>query len=136
MTDCIFCKIVAGDIPSSKILETENTLAFLDISPVNKGHVLVIPKEHYETLTDIPDDLLSLVVKDMKKVAVAVMMATKADGYNIQMNNYASAGQVVMHAHFHIVPRFKGDGFELWPGREYECGEAESVMDDIKSEVK
>ncbi len=131
MGDCIFCKIVKGDIPSSMLLEGKNFYSFLDIGPVSKGHALVVPKEHYETLTDIPDDVLAEMSKAVKTISNAINKAMNADGYNIQMNNYSAAGQVVPHAHFHIVPRFKGDGLMLWPGKRYEEGELDKIHEKI-----
>ena len=107
---CIFCKIVRGEIPSVKIYEDENIFAFMDIAPANPGHAMVIPKGHFETLVDIPDDLANDMTLLTKKIARAAMSALAAEGFNIAMNNKQVAGQVVPHAHIHIIPRFKGDG--------------------------
>jgi histidine triad (HIT) family protein len=123
--NCIFCKIVKGEIPCQKLYENDSVLAFLDIGPVNKGHALVIPKKHYESLFDIPDDSLTLIAKAAKKVAKAVMQATQAEGLNLLQNNYKVAGQLVPHAHFHIIPRFGDDGFKHWPQGSYNPGEIE-----------
>ena len=87
MVDCVFCKIIKGEIPSTKLYEDNDILAFLDIMPANKGHTLVIPKKHHETLTDIPIDELEKLTKELQKMAVAVVKATNAEGYNIVMNN-------------------------------------------------
>lgn len=119
-SNCIFCKIVAGEIPSAKIYESEATFAFLDIAPVNKGHALVIPKRHYANLFELPEELGNALLTDMKRVAAAVMAATGADGLNVGMNNHEAAGQVVMHAHFHLIPRFRDDGLVLWGQQSYE----------------
>jgi len=135
MADCIFCKIVKKKIPSSAVYENKKVLAFLDIYPVNKGHVLIIPKKHYETLTDIPDELLADVMKATKKVAKAVMKAMKTDGFNVGMNNYKTAGQLVPHAHFHIIPRFKEDGLKLWPQGSYQEGEMKPIAESIKKNI-
>ena len=135
MADCIFCKIVKKEIPSSTVYENKNVLAFLDIYPVNKGHVLIIPKKHYETLTDIPDELLADVMKATKKVAKAVMKAMKTDGFNVGMNNYKAAGQLVPHAHFHIIPRFNEDGLKLWPQGSYQEGEMKPIAEAIKKNI-
>ena len=129
--DCLFCKIVKGEIPSAKIYEDDYVYAFLDIGPVNKGHTLVIPKQHYETFLDIPDDIVSKLAVALKKIADAVMKGVDADGFNIGMNNYEAAGQVVKHAHFHIMPRFRGDGLKLWPQGSYSDGEMEAVRQKI-----
>jgi len=132
--ECVFCKIVKGDIPSAKLYEDENILAFLDIMPANKGHALVIPKKHYEVLVDIPIDELEKLMDELKKITEAVIEATKAEGFNILMNNKKVAGQLVPHAHFHIVPRFSDDGLEFkWPSKKYEEGEIEEYKEKIIS---
>ncbi|MDC0335782.1 HIT family protein [Pseudodesulfovibrio sp.] len=118
--DCIFCKIVAGDIPSAKVFESETCLAFLDIAPVNAGHTLVLTKGHYPTLMDLPAELGSDLTDTLSKVGKAVMEATGADGLNLMQNNYEAAGQLVHHAHFHLIPRHSDDGLKLWPQSGYE----------------
>jgi histidine triad (HIT) family protein len=131
--DCIFCKIIQGKIPCSKILEDNDFLAFMDIRPINKGHVLIVPKAHCTNILDFPRAEETDLVEFMKKVAKAVVKATGADGFNLGMNNGPAAGQVVMHAHFHIIPRFKGDGLASWPHKEYLPGEIDSLRDKIAS---
>ncbi len=131
MEECLFCKIVKGELPSSKIYEDEDTLAFLDLFPVNKGHSLVIPKEHYETIFDVPSDILSKVSSVMKNVADAVKKGVNADGISIAQSNGKDAGQVISHIHFHIMPRFKDDGLKLWPQGKYEEGEMDKFKEDI-----
>lgn len=118
--DCIFCKIVAGDIPSAKVYESETCLAFLDIAPVNAGHVLVLPKGHYPTLMDIPAELGTDLMDALSKIGEATMEATGADGMNLIQNNYEAAGQLVHHAHFHLIPRHSDDGLKLWPQSGYD----------------
>ena len=132
MSDCIFCKIIAGDIPSYKVYENDKVLAFLDITPVNPGHTLVVSKEHYENLNDLPQELASKIIQAVKKIAPAVVKAVGADGFNLNLNNGPAAGQIVNHVHFHIVPRKIGDGYELWSGKEYGEGEAQIILDKIK----
>ena len=129
-TDCIFCKIVNGEIPCAKIHETETTLAFLDIAPVSPGHVLVIPKAHCPDLFELPDSLAASLLAAQKVVGRAVMAATGATGLNVQMNNGADAGQMVFHAHLHLIPRRAGDGLTLWPGRPYPDAAAMAAMAD------
>jgi len=121
--DCIFCKIVAGQIPSAKIYDRGGVYAFLDIAPVNKGHALVVSKAHYATLFDLPDDLGRELLGALKTVGRAVMSATGASGLNVGMNNFESAGQLVHHAHFHLIPRHEGDGLSLWTQHAYESVE-------------
>ncbi|MBW2990958.1 HIT family protein [Candidatus Woesearchaeota archaeon] len=130
---CIFCKIVKGEIPSNKIYEDNEFLAFLDIAPVNPGHALVIPKLHCKNLLDFPKAEETDLLEFIKKVAKAVVKATKAEGFNLGMNNGRVAGQLVDHAHFHIIPRFSGDGCKHWPKKDYKEGEMEEVMKKIKN---
>ncbi len=135
MNDCIFCKIIKGEIPSNKVYEDEKVLAFLDIGPVNKGHTLVIPKDHYENIYDISDDLLKNVITAVKKVSIALKKGVSADGINIAMSNEKPSGQLVPHFHFHIIPRFKEDGLKHWPQGTYKEGEAEQVKEKIKNNL-
>jgi len=110
---CIFCKIVKGEIPCAKIYEDDKVISFLDIAPTGKGHALVVPKEHYETLIDLPEGFPLLSV--IKKVAKAQSAALGSEGFNVVINNQKVAGQVVPHAHVHIIPRQANDGvhFEM-----------------------
>ncbi|WP_242012436.1 HIT family protein [Pseudodesulfovibrio cashew] len=118
--DCIFCKIVAGEIPCAKVFESEACLAFLDIAPVHPGHVLVLPKDHHPTLMDTPAELGKDLMAALSSVSKAVMEATGADGLNLFQNNHEAAGQLVHHVHFHLVPRHADDGLELWPQSGYD----------------
>ncbi|MCK5539172.1 MAG: HIT family protein [Bacteroidales bacterium] len=133
MNNCIFCKIVAGVLPSYKIYEDSKVLVFLDIAPVHPGHILVIPKEHFANLEEIPQDLLGDVIKIVKKIGLALKKGMAYDGYNIQENNDPVAGQIVPHIHFHIIPRVEGDGLDLWLQKGYRDGEAENVLEKIKN---
>ncbi len=105
---CIFCKIVRKQSPVSMIYENENTLAFLDIRPLNLGHTLVVPKAHYVDIFDIPENELSNVHKISKIVSPAIKKATNADGISIIQQNGKAAGQDIFHLHVHVVPRFEG----------------------------
>ncbi len=135
--DCIFCKIIKGELPSSKIYEDEKTLAFLDIAPVNQGHALIIPKEHFPNIYETPDEVIAEMMKVAKKVSHAVKDAVRADGVNVTMNNNHAAGQIVFHAHIHVIPRFTNDGFELWYGKHpYKDGEKDTMAEKIKTEIK
>lgn len=128
----MFCKIVRGDIPSSKVYEDEFSLAFLDINPINLGHTLLMPKEHYENVFDLPEELLMKLSVNSKKLAAAIKDALAADGVNITSNNGRASGQLVFHAHSHIIPRYTDDGFRHWKGaRGYNEGEAKEIARKI-----
>jgi histidine triad (HIT) family protein len=130
--DCIFCKIIAGQIPSEKIYENEIIFSFLDVNPVSEGHTLVVPKMHYDRLHNCPAGVLSEIIVPLGKISRAVCDATGADGYNILCNNGEAAGQIVGHLHFHIVPRRSGDGiFNKWPAFKYEQGRIEQIGREI-----
>lgn len=134
--DCIFCKIVAGQIPSVKIYEDVDVLAFLDIGPLSDGHTLVIPKKHYAKIHECPAELLAKVGAVLPKVSGAVFGAMAADGYNVLCNNGRASGQLVEHIHFHIIPRIAGDGiFTQWPAKKYAAGKVEDVAERIKAEL-
>lgn len=134
---CLFCSIIQGEIPCKKVYEDNEIFAFLDIKPVNKGHTLVIPKKHYVTLLDIPDDLLLKLLIVTKKLASTLMTSLSATGFNININNYSDAGQLIPHLHIHIVPRFLNDGHKLWSGMEYKDEEEfNSVLGSIKNDAK
>ncbi|MFH1181722.1 MAG: HIT family protein [Candidatus Woesearchaeota archaeon] len=133
--DCIFCKIVKGEIPSEKVYEDSDVLAFLDISPVHKGHTLVIPKMHYETLMDTPDELLCKVIAAVKIVSAAVKKAVKAEGVSIGQSNHKSAGQAIPHLHFHVMPRFENDGLRHWPQGKYAEGEMKLYGSKIRAQL-
>ncbi|MDP7324199.1 MAG: HIT family protein [Candidatus Woesearchaeota archaeon] len=136
MTDCIFCKIIKGELPCSKIYEDDKIFSFLDIGPVNKGHTLVIPKEHHEVLMDVPDDLLKELALAVKKISKAVMKGTGCDGLTVGISNYKAGGQVVPHAHFHIMPRLEDDGLKMWPQGKYDDGEMDNYKDKIINALK
>ncbi len=108
--DCLFCKIVKGEIPCHKVYEDGNTLAFLDINPITKGHTVVIPKFHAETLLDLPDDLVAELFLAVKKITQNIKDKLNPDGFNIGINMRKVAGQAVDHLHIHILPRWQDDG--------------------------
>lgn len=133
MDDCIFCKIASGEIPSHKVYEDSDVFAFLDAKPINPGHTLVIPKEHYKDLYETPDEILKKLSVAVKKVALSVKKGLSPDGINIGMNNEPAAGQVVFHAHIHVIPRKKGDNLKHWPGQELSKEKQEEILEKIKS---
>jgi histidine triad (HIT) family protein len=108
--DCIFCAIVAGDIPGRIVRETETTLAFLDVNPLAPGHTLVVPKDHHARLADLPDDVAADIFRDVHELVPHVEDAVDADATTVGINDGEAAGQEVPHVHAHIVPRFDGDG--------------------------
>jgi len=133
MDDCVFCKMVAGDIPVVKVYEDEGVLAFLDIGPISDGHTLVIPKEHVSRVHECKPEVLAQVGSCLGRIAGAVAEAVDADGYNVLCNNGRAAGQVVEHLHFHIIPRRMGDGvFTQWPAYKYEKGQ----IDDFAAKIR
>ena len=108
--DCLFCKIASGEIPSYKVYEDEFALAFLDIHPCSKGHTVVIPKSHIESLNDMSLDYWRQMLPGMQASINRVQEVIKSDGMNIGINNGIAAGPAVRHAHWHIIPRWTGDG--------------------------
>lgn len=136
--DCIFCKIIKGEIPCEKIYEDSKTLAFLDISPASPrgGHVLVMPKKHYELISDISDEDLCYLSKTVKKISKALLKY--GPGLNIIQNNKKIAGQFVPHVHFHLIPRFENDGIliEKWQTHKYKDNEMQEISKKIKSLLK
>ncbi len=135
--DCIFCRIVAGQIPVAKVYEDQDVLAFLDIGPVSDGHTLVIPKAHYGTVDECPAEILGNLVHPICRIAKAVVAATQCDGYNVLCNNGRAAGQVVHHVHFHVIPRTTGDGvFRHWPASTYPEGRMEATASAIRKNLQ
>jgi len=131
MENCIFCKIVKGEIPSSKVIDDDKIIAFLDINPVNKGHILIIPKEHFETLLDIPENICKEMINSAKTVGKILRKVLNAHGFNLIMNNFPASGQEVPHAHLHVIPRFDDDGLKHWPSKKYDEGEMASLQEKI-----
>ncbi len=128
MADCVFCKIISGEVPCDKVYEDDATFAFLDISPASKGHTLVISKAHAERLGDLPLADAVALMSTLQKVGTAV--GSLGDGYNVLQNNGHAAGQLVMHIHFHLIPRYTDDGVRLLTSPDkfsYTDGEKEDV---------
>ncbi len=135
MQDCLFCKIVRGELPSYTVYENERTLAFLDIHPTHPGHTLVVPKQHTKNIFEISPGDWAALCETVRMLAGKIEDAVGADGINIMMNNREHGGQIIHHAHVHIIPRFKNDGLKAWPHNDYKEGEAESVAGKIRSAV-
>lgn len=125
--DCIFCKIIAGEIPSFKLFEDDATFAFMDINPANEGHALIIPKEHAEDVHAVSDEAISRTVITAKRVAAAVEKTVSPGGINLIQCNGSAAGQSVFHFHMHVLPRLEGDDLKMnWglkPGNKDAIGE-------------
>ena len=132
--DCVFCKIVRGEVPAAKVYEDQAVLAFLDISPVAKGHTLVIPRSHHNPITDTPTDVLQQLIAVVQRVARAQVAGLHACGINVSQANGESAGQIVPHLHFHVIPRFNDNGpHHNWTPRQYDdAREMRDYADRIK----
>lgn len=130
--NCIFCKIIAGEIPCNKVYEDDALIAFLDIHPNNPGHTLIVPKEHFENLLETPAHIAEALMVAVQLLAPRVMAAVGASGFNLGINTGASSGQMVMHTHAHIIPRFDDDGLVHWPTREISAGDLEQIAMRIR----
>ncbi len=126
MTDCVFCKIIAGDIPAFKVYENDDTIAFMDINPLHPGHVLVIPREHSANVYEVSDEAIAAAARTARRVALAVNAVVDPDGLNVLQCNGPAAGQSVFHFHMHVLPRRLDDGaalnWEVIPGNMEEIG--------------
>ncbi|KAG8758433.1 Adenosine 5'-monophosphoramidase [Ceratobasidium sp. 428] len=135
LASCIFCKIIKGEIPSMKLLETNFSYAFLDINPLSRGHCLVIPKHHGVKLTDIPDEYLADTLPIAKKLAIAI----GATDYNILQNNGKIAHQVVEHVHFHVIPKpsaTDSEGLVIgWPQQQLAKEDLQKLFEEIKAKL-
>ena len=132
MENCIFCKIAAGEIPSNTIYEDDSFRVILDLGPATKGHALVLPKNHYADLFEIPEDVLAEAAKVAKKVAGTMKEKLSCDGLNLVQNNGEAAGQTVMHFHLHIIPRYANDGQHiLWKPTSPSPEELAAIKDTI-----
>jgi histidine triad (HIT) family protein len=110
MEDCLFCKIIAGKIPSEKVYEDDTVFAFLDVFPASEGHTLVAPKKHFSRFTDMDAESVASLFEAARKITAAVEKAFSAEGSNIGINDGKVAGQEIPHVHVHVIPRRKGDG--------------------------
>lgn len=134
--NCIFCKIVAGEIPCLKLFEDELTLAFMDVNPANPGHTLVISKEHWEDVYVIPDSLVGAVSKTAKRVARAIKQTLDPHGINLVQANGKGAAQSVFHFHMHVLPRTNDDDLNLnWGLRPGDMDEIKQVFERVKAAV-
>ena len=133
-SNCIFCKIVAGQIPCFKLHDDQHTLAFMDINPANPGHSLAVAKEHWETLPAMPANLLGPVLATAQRVAKAIETALKPDGINLLQANGPGAGQSVFHFHVHILPRRMGDELKInWGHKQGDMAAIKATYEKVKA---
>ena len=131
--NCIFCKIANGEIPSKTIEENELFRVVLDVGPATKGHALILPKEHYANLYELPEDVAAEALKLAKKVALKMKDRLQCDGVNLVQNNEEAAGQTVFHFHMHVIPRYKEDGQAIgWKPGQVTSEELEAVCELLK----
>jgi histidine triad (HIT) family protein len=136
MNDCLFCKIIKGDVPCTKVYEDAFSFAFLSINPNNHGHTIVIPKRHCRNMLDMEEVTASTLALAVRRISKGVFEAVQAEGVNIIMNNEVPAGQAVFHAHYHIIPRFKNDGLKVWDKNiPYQDDEAKKIAEDIRKQI-
>ncbi|MCM1040004.1 MAG: HIT family protein [Ruminococcus sp.] len=130
--NCIFCKIASGDIPSKTIYEDEEFRVILDLGPATKGHALILPKDHYKNLYELPEDTASHVILLAKKMVSQMTEKLDCDGFNLVQNNGEAAGQTVAHFHMHLIPRYKNDGQKIgWtPGEP-----TQEELEEIKKQI-
>jgi histidine triad (HIT) family protein len=137
VSECIFCKIVAGDVPSARVYETGRILAILDINPVTAGHTLLLAKGHVPDLLEADAEVLGALVEALPRVARAVVAATGAQGCNVLLNSGRAAGQLIDHLHVHLIPRRSGDGVHLdWRPGSYGEGELDSFRRRIAEAIR
>ena len=132
-SNCIFCKIANGEIPSRTIEENDMFRVVLDVGPATRGHALILPKEHYRNLYDLPEEMAAEAVKMAKKVALKMKEKLNCDGVNIVQNNEESAGQTVFHFHMHVIPRYTNDGQVIgWKPGQPTAEEMDEVLEALK----
>ena len=130
--NCIFCKIANGKIPSKTLYEDEQFRVILDLGPATRGHALILPKEHFANLYELPDETAAGVMKLAKKMATQMSQKLKSDGFNLVQNNGEIAGQTVFHFHLHLIPRYKDDGQKIgWVPGEATPEELEEIKNAV-----
>jgi histidine triad (HIT) family protein len=130
--DCVFCKIIHGEIPSYKIYEDRDFVAILDIVPVNPGHILLIPKKHFQLLEELPENLAKKLILVARKLIPKIKKTVNADAVNFSLNDGKIAGQLIPHVHFHIMPRFNKDGHKLFEGKPLKKEDAEKILKNFR----
>ena len=132
--DCIFCKILAGEIPSTTVYEDDSFKAILDVNPAARGHVIILPKIHAANLYELPDEVASKIMVVAKKIAIALKETYHCDGINVLQNNGEASGQTVFHLHVHVIPRFAGDTDTINIG--WKPGETPEDLAAVAEEIK
>ncbi len=136
MNQCIFCKIIAGEIPSATVYEDEYFKAILDISPAAKGHVIILPKKHSADLYELDEETAALALRTAQRIVKAMKEELGCDGINMLQNNGEAAGQTVFHYHIHLIPRYKNDQLSLtWVQEKYGEGEARALAEAILKRI-
>lgn len=137
MSDCIFCKIIAGDIPSTTVYEDSDFKAIMDISPAAKGHVIILAKKHYANLFELDNEVASKALSVARKIAKAQMEEFHCDGVNLLQNNGEAAGQTIFHFHIHVIPRYNNDDLNIpWEHLNYADGEAADIAAALAKRIK
>ena len=137
MSSCIFCEIIKGNMPSSKVFEDDTCMAFMDIQPVNPGHILVIPKTHFKDLSDLPAEIGGHLFQVAQRIANTLPKTiVKNEGVDLFLAHGEAAGQEVFHVHLHVIPRYEGDGFGFKFGPEYKNLPERSRLDTIATQIK
>lgn len=137
MSDCIFCKIVAGDIPSATVYEDDDFKAIMDIAPAAKGHVIILTKKHFANLYELDEEISSKVIILARKIAIAIKEEFKCDGINLLQNNGEAAGQTVFHFHMHVIPRYNDDHVNVpWTHEKYADGEAAEIATRLAERIQ
>ena len=136
-SNCIFCRIIAGDIPCAKVYESDKVLAYLDLNPMQPGHTLIVPKAHYQNILDIPAQAVPDIICAIQIIWPAIQKVTRAEGFNVLQNNFSAAGQTVFHTHWHLVPRHADDGLKHWDQGRYESmQEMQNMASTIGSHIQ
>lgn len=133
--DCIFCKIINGEIPSNTIYEDDEFKVILDASPATKGHALILPKKHWEDIYEIDEEAAGRVMKLAKRLAIYMTDVLSCDGFNLLQNNHEVAGQTVFHFHMHLIPRYQGaknNDILMWSHENFTQKEMEEIRDSLK----
>ena len=129
MSNCIFCKIASGEIPSATLYEDDDFRVILDLGPASKGHALILPKEHADNLFDLPDEIGAKVMPLAKRIGSRLYQGLGCDGFNVVQNNGRTAGQTVFHFHMHLIPRYEGDTVNVgWVPGTLEDADREEIM--------